>query len=174
GAKARAEATHAIAEQSLALTVNARASLDVASAYLKGAAAAQEAEAKRKALTEAIRNGVDVEMRMRQILADEIAQTAAQSAKSAADVAAQADAQRRLNNAIASAALTVEQARRQMQVEQALRPLLVAHSLAEGDAKATLARNIDALRGAYGRLNAEEARNTALGQIETQKSQIAL
>lgn len=174
GAKARAEATHAIAEQSLALTVNARASLDVANAYLKGAAAAQEAEAKRKALTEAIRNGVDVEMRMRQILADEIAQTAAQSAKSASDLAAQADAQRRLNNAIASGTLTVEQARRQMQIEQALRPLLVAQSLAEGDAKATLTRIIDALRGAYGRLNAEEARNSALGQIETQKSQIAL
>ena len=115
GAKARAEATHAIAEQSLALTVNARASLDVANAYLKGAAAAQEAEARRKALTEAIRNGVDVEMRMRQILADEIAQTAAQSAKSAFDLAAQADAQRRLNDAIASGSLTIEQARRQMQ-----------------------------------------------------------
>jgi hypothetical protein len=174
GTKAREEATHAIAEQSLALTVNARASLDVANAYLKGAAAAQEAEARRKALTEAIRNGVDVEMRMRQILADEIAQTAAQSAKSASDLAAQADAQRRLNDAIASGALTVEQARRQMQVEQALRPLLVAQSLAEGDAKVTLTRIIDALRGAYGRLNAEESRNAALGQIATQKNQIEL
>lgn len=174
GAKARAEARHAIAEQSLALTVNARASLDVANAYLKGAAAAQEAEAKRKALTEAIRNGVDVEMRMRQILADEIAQTAVQSAKSASDIAAQAAAQKRLNDAIASGSLTVEQARRQMQVEQALRPLLIAQSLAEGDAKVTLTRIIDALRAAYGRLNAEEARNAALGQIATQKSQIEL
>jgi hypothetical protein len=174
GTKARAEATHAIAEQSLALTVNTRASLDVANAYLKGAAAAQEAEARRKALTEAIRNGVDVEMRMRQILADEIAQTAAQSAKSASDLAAQADAQRRFNDAIASGALTVEQARRQMQVEQALRPLLVAQSLAEGEAKATLARIIDALRGAYSRLNAEESRNAALGQIATQNNQIEL
>lgn len=174
GAKARAEATHAIAEQSLALTVNARASLDVANAYLKGAAAAQEAEARRKALTEAIRNGVDVEVRMRQILADEIAQTAAQSAKSASDLAAQADAQRRLNDAIASGALTIEQARRQMQVEQALRPLLVTQSLAEGNAKVTLTRIIDALRGAYGRLNAEESRNAALGQIATQKNQIYL
>ncbi|MGI8526918.1 MAG: hypothetical protein ACR2K5_12220, partial [Pseudolabrys sp.] len=174
GTKARAEATHAIAEQSLALTVNARASLDVANAYLKGAAAAQEAEARRKALTETIRNGVDVETRMRQILADEIAQTAAQSAKSASDTTAQAAAQKRLNDAIASGSLTIEQARRQMQIEQALRPLLVAQSLAEGDAKATLTRIIDALRGAYRGLNAEEARNAALGQIETQKNQIAL
>jgi hypothetical protein len=174
GTKARAEATQRIAEQSLALTTNARASLEVANAYLQGAAAAQQAEAKRKALTEAIRNGVDVETRMRQILADEIAQTAAQSAKSVADTAAQADAQKRLNDAIAAGSLTIEQARRQMQVEQALRPLLVTQSLAEGEAKATLTRIIDALRGAYGRLNAEEARNGALGQIETQKNQIAL
>jgi hypothetical protein len=174
GTKARAEATHAIAEQSLALTVNTRASLDVANAYLTGAAAAQEAEAKRKALTEAIRNGVDVEMRMRQILADEIAQTAAQSAKSVADTAAQAAAQKRLNDAIAAGSLTIEQARRQMQVEQALRPLLVAQSLAEGEAKATLTRIIDALRAAYGRLNSEESRNAALGQIATQRSQIDL
>jgi hypothetical protein len=61
-----------------------------------------------------------------------------------------------------------------MQVEQALRPLLVAQSLAEGDAKVTLTRIIDALRGAYSRLNAEESRNAALGQIATQKNQIEL
>jgi hypothetical protein len=174
GEKARAEAIRTIREQSLALSVNARASLDVANAYLRNAAAAQEAEARRKALTEAIRTGVDVETRMREILRDEIAQTAAQSAKSVADIAAQAAAQRRLNEAVASGAMTLEQARRQMQVEQALRPLLVAQSLAEGDAKATLTRVIDALRAAYGALNAEEARNAALGQIETQKDQIAL
>lgn len=174
GEKARAEAIKTIREQSLALTVNARASLDVANAYLQGAAAAQQAEAKRKALTEAIRNGVDVETRMREILRDEIAQTAAQSAKSVSDLGAQAAAQRRLNDAIASGSMTLEQARRQMQVEQSIRPLLVAQSLAEGDAKATLMRVIDALRAAYGKLNAEEARNAALGQIETQKDQIAL
>lgn len=174
GDKARAEAIRTIREQSLALSVNARASLDVANAYLQGAAAAQQAEAKRKALTEAIRNGVDVETRMREILADEIAQTAAQSAKSVADTGAQAAAQKRLNDAIAAGSMTIEQARRQMQVEQALRPLLVAQSLAEGDAKTTLTRVIDALRAAYGSLNAEEARNAALGQIETQKDQIAL
>ena len=174
GAKARADAAHAIAQETLALTTNTRASLDVANAYLKGAAAAQEAEARRKALTEAIRNGIDVETRMRQILADEIAQTTLQGAKSADDTAAQADAQKRLNDAIASGSMTIEHARRQMQVEQVLRPLLVAQSLAEGDAKTTLARVIDALRGAYGRLNDEEARNAALGQIATQKDQIEL
>lgn len=174
GDKARAEAIKTIREQSLALAVNAQASLEVANAYLQGAAAAQQAEAKRKALTEAIRTGVDVETRMREILHDEIAQTAAQSAKSVADTDAQAAAQKRLNDAIASGALTAEQARRQMQVEQALRPLLVAQTLAEGEAKATLTRVIEALRSAYGRLNAEEARNAALSQIETQRDQIAL
>jgi hypothetical protein len=61
-----------------------------------------------------------------------------------------------------------------MVVEQALRPLIVAEALAEGDAKETLARIIDALRGAYARLNSEEARAVALQTIEGQREQIAL
>jgi hypothetical protein len=61
-----------------------------------------------------------------------------------------------------------------MAVEQALRPLIVAEALAEGDAKETLARVVDALRGAYARLNSEEARAVALQTIEGQREQIAL
>jgi hypothetical protein len=53
---------------------------------------------------------------------------------------------------MAAGRLSSEQANQQMQVGQALRPLLVAQSLAEGDAKGTLGRVIDALRGAYSRL----------------------
>lgn len=174
GEKARAQATRAIIDQSLALAVNTRASLDVADAYLKGADAAQLAEVRRKALTESVRNGVDVQTRMNELLRDEIAQTAVQGAKSASDVSAQADAQRRLNDAVASGALTSEQAQRQMQAEQALRPLIVALSLAEGDAKVTLTRIIDALRGAYSRLNGEQARSAALQQLASQKDQIEL
>lgn len=174
GTRARAEATKSIADQSQALTVNARTALDVANAYLQGAGAAQVAEARRKALTESIRDGVDVETRMRQLLAEQVAETAVQSAKAASDLGLQADAQKSLNDAVAAGAMTSAQAQRQMQAEQALRPLIVAQSLAEGDAKVTLGRVIDALRGAYGRLNAEQARSAALGQIETQKNQIDL
>jgi hypothetical protein len=121
----------------------------LADAWLKGAAAAQQAEVRRKALTEAVQNGVDVETRARELLREQIAEQAAQSAKSATDLTAEAAAQRRLNDAVAAGTISTEQAQRLMQVEQALRPLIIAQSLAEGDAKTTLARVIDALRGAY-------------------------
>lgn len=120
-----------------------------AEAWLKGAAAAKEAEARQKALTEAIRTGVDVELRARQLLQEAIADQAAAAAKSADDLDAQASAQHRLNDAVSVGTLSSEEARRQMAVEQALRPLIVAEALAEGDARETLTRVVDALRGAY-------------------------
>jgi phage-related minor tail protein len=174
GTKARAEATQAHIDQSRVVEVNTRATLGLADAWLKGAAAAQQAEVRRKALTEAVQNGVDVEARARELLREQIAEQAAQSAKSATDLTAEAAAQRRLNDAVAAGTISSEQAQRLMQVEQALRPLIVAQSLAEGDAKTTLARVIDALRGAYSRLHGEQARAAALQTIEGQKNQIEL
>lgn len=172
--KARADATQALIDQTRVLEVNAQATLVVAEAYLKSAAAAQQAEVRRKALTEAVQNGVDVEPRSRELLMEQIAEQAAQSAKSVNDLGSEAGARRRLNDAIAAGRLSTEQANQQMQVEQALRPLLIAQSLAEGDAKATLGRVVDALRGAYARLHGEQARAAALQTIEGQKNQVEL
>jgi hypothetical protein len=59
-----------------------------------------------------------------------------------------------------------------MQVEQALRPLIIAQALAEGEARTTLARIIDHLRGAYARLHGEQARAAALQTLEGQNNQI--
>ncbi|ARP98199.1 phage tail tape measure protein [Pseudorhodoplanes sinuspersici] len=174
GTKARAEATQAHIDQSRVVEVNTRATLGLADAWLKGAAAAQQAEARRRALTEAVQNGVDVETRARELLREQIAEQAAQSAKSATDLTAEAAAQRRLNDAVAAGTISSEQAQRLMQVEQALRPLIIAQALAEGDAKTTLARVIDALRGAYSRLHGEQARAAALQTLEGQKNQIEL
>jgi len=174
GTKARAEATQAHIDQARVLDVNTKATLGLADAWLKGAAAAQQAEVRRKALTEAVQNGVDVESRARDLLREQIAEQAAQSAKSVNDLTAEAAAQRRLNDAVLAGRLSTEQAQRQMQVEQALRPLIIAQSLAEGDAKATLGRVIDALRGAYARLHGEQARAAALQTLEGQKNQIEL
>jgi len=174
GAKARAEATQALIDQARVLDVNTKATLGLAEAWLKGAAAAQQAEVRRKALTEAVQNGVDVESRARDLLREQIAEQAAQSAKSVNDLTAEAAAQRRLNDAVFAGRLSTEQAQRQMQVEQALRPLIIAQSLAEGDAKATLGRVIDALRGAYARLHGEQARAAALQTLENQRNQVEL
>jgi phage-related minor tail protein len=172
--QARAEATQALIDQSRVVEVNTRATLGLAEAWLKGAAAAQQAEVRRKALTEAVQNGVDVEARARELLREQIAEQAAQSAKSVSDLTAEADAQRRLNDAVLAGRHTSEQAQRQMQVEQALRPLIIAQSLAEGEAKTTLARIIDHLRGAYARLHGEQARAAALQTLEGQRNQVEL
>jgi phage-related minor tail protein len=174
GTKARAEATQALIDQSRLAETNTKATLALADAWLKGGAAAQSAEVRRKALTEAVQNGVNVETRARELLREQIAEQAAQSAKSVYDLGAEADAQRRLNDAVLTGRLSTEQAQRQLQVEQTLRPLLVAQSLAEGDAKVTLARIIDQLRGAYARLHGEQARSSALQTLENQRDQIAL
>ena len=114
------------------------------------------------------------ELRARQLLQEAIADQAATAAKSADDLDAQASAQHRLNDAVSAGSLSSEEARRQMTVEQALRPLIVAETLAEGDARETLTRVVEALRGAYARLNTEEARAAALQTIEGQREQIAL
>jgi len=154
--------------------VNARATLDVAEAWLKGGTAALEADARRQALTQSLRDGASIDLRMREILAEQVADEAAQAAKSASGMNEQAGAQRRVNEAVAAGLISTGQAQRDLQAEQALRPLITLQTIAEGDAKATLAKVIDALRDAYGRLNAEESRSAALQQLETQRDQIVL
>jgi hypothetical protein len=172
--KASVDATKAINEQSQAIDENTRASLDIANAWLKGAAAAMEMEARATALRDTLRNGGDFNALAAKLLQEQVAQTAMQGGQRVNDINAQADAQKRLNDAIAAGSMTTEQAQRQMQVEQALQPLITAQSLANGDAKKTLTAVITALTAAYGNLNDEQSRNEALGQIQTQKDQIAI
>ena len=88
--------------------------------------------------------------------------------------AVQAEAQGRANQAVAAGALVSSAAREAMQVEQALRPLLTAQALAEGEARETLTRVIDRLRDAYGRLHAEESRSQTLAATEDKRREIEL
>src|SRR3569832_2464758 len=71
GALARAQAAQAIDDETRALTTNAAATNNSARAFLQSTAAGERAEAVRKALSESIRNGVDVETRARQILLEQ-------------------------------------------------------------------------------------------------------
>lgn len=61
-----------------------------------------------------------------------------------------------------------------MQVEQALRPLLIAQALAEGEARETLTRIIDQMREAYGRLFVEQERAQILSANEDRQREIEL
>jgi hypothetical protein len=90
------------------------------------------------------------------------------------DLGRQIDGQRRLNEAIASGALSSQRAQQIMQAEQALRPLITAQTLAEGDAKEKLGRIIDRTREAYEQLHREQNRTDLLQGIERRRDEIAL
>lgn len=168
------DAARSTATLTSATEVSIRATLGLAEAYLQGAEAAERAEARRLALVEAAREGIDAEARARQALRERVAEAAVQGAKQVADLGSQADAHRRVNEAVSRGAIAASQAGQAMQVEQALRPLLTAQALAEGEARDALARIIDRLREAYGRLHAEEARAQTLSATEEKRREIEL
>ncbi|MCI0467374.1 MAG: phage tail length tape measure family protein [Beijerinckiaceae bacterium] len=174
GNKARAEAVQSLKDEAALSSVSAKATRDLASASLQGAAAAEKAEARRKALTEAVQNGVNVESRMRDLLRQQVAEQAAEGARLVEQLTAQAAAQQKVNDAISKDTISSEQAQSQMQVEESLRPLLTAKSLAEGQAKGLLATVIDRLRGADALLFREQARGQALQTLQSQRDQISL
>ncbi len=167
-------ATQAVVAQNSAAEASIRATLALADAYLQSGEAAERTEARRQALVEQAREGIDAEARARQALRERIAETAAQAAKQVGDLASQAGAQKRVNDLVASGALVSSEAQQAMQVEQALRPLLTAQALAEGDARETLTRVIERLREAYGRLFAEESRSQTLSATEEKRREIEL
>ena len=86
----------------------------------------------------------------------------------------QIDGQRRLNEVITSGALSSQRAKQIMQVEQALRPLITAQTLAEGEAKEKVGRIIDRTREAYEQLHREQNRTDLLQGIEQRRDEIAL
>jgi hypothetical protein len=134
-----------------------RATLDLAEAHGQGAAAVLKAEAAREGAMARLRDGIDPGVAASEALARSIADRALAGAELAADLEAQARAQARLNAAIAAGTMTAQQAERAMQQERALRPLLAAQALAEGDAKETLTRIIERLKAAYGAMGEAQA-----------------
>jgi hypothetical protein len=84
----------------------------------------------------------------------------------------QTGTRKRLNDEIASGTMDSVEAARQMQVETALLPMIIAQTLAEGDAKKKLADAIARLRVAYANDNDEARRNTALRQLESQRDSL--
>jgi hypothetical protein len=167
-------ATQAVVEQSSATETSIRATLALAAAYLESAEAAVRAEARRQGLIDQAREGVNAETRARQALRERIAEQAVEAARQVAELGRQIDGQRRLNEAIATGATSSQRAQQIMQVEQALRPLLTAQTLAEGEAKERLGRIIDRTREAYERLHREQNRTDLLQGIERRRDEIAL
>jgi hypothetical protein len=153
--------------------ISAAAILGLAQAYLQSADAAQRGEAARDAL----RNKASLP----DALGAQVAGQALAGAKQVAELESQAAAQRAVNDAIQAGAVASSRANDALQLEQALRPLTAAETLADANAKGVLATVIDRLRGAYEGLFAEQRRTVAAEliasgnlEIETLSRQIAL
>lgn len=169
-----AAATEAVVSHANVTEVSIRSTLALANAYLESAAAAERAEARKTGLIEQAREGIDAEARARQALRERIAEQAATAARQVADLTAETSAQKRVNDAVAAGSLASAKAQQVMQVEQALRPLLTAQALAEGEAKETLTRIIERMREAYGRLFVEQERAQTLSANEDRRREIEL
>lgn len=156
GAKAYASAQIAVDKHTDSLQANLAAQLAVAEAYLNGSAAGEMAEQSHLKLAEVV------------------GREAISGAKNVAQLRDETDARKLLNDQVAAGQITTEQASRQMALQSALAPLIVAQSLAEGAAKAELTKIIAALTAARTKDNAEADRSKALAQIESGNRNIAL
>jgi hypothetical protein len=156
GAKAYAESAHQVREHASALRESAIAWLSVADAYLQDSAAGERAEAATKKLN------------------DQVDHAAVDGAKRVAQLRDETSARKALNDAVADGHMSASDASREMSIQAELAPLLVAESLAEGDAKKELAKVIAALTAARRADNAEDDRSRAQGEIETQDRNLDL
>ena len=164
--KKRGEAHNAhaqtLAREAASMVADAGASIILAQAYLQSDAAALTAEARRKAVTAATKKGIDVDAQAARQLALNIAEQTVAGAKMVRNLADETDARRRVNDLVAAGVLPADDANRQMQMENDLRPILVAQSKAEGEAKRVLTESLKAYAAARADANAEDARTAAL------------
>lgn len=163
--------SNTVAEEQAALRAATEGNLALAAAYLESGEAAVKAEARRQAATRAARSGADVEEQYALQLAANVAERTAGASQQAAMMRDEAAAQKVANDAVAAGTMTSEQARRQMELEARLRPLLIDEAIAEGAAKERLKAVIDALRKSYADANREQDRAVILRSIEQQKQQ---
>lgn len=184
GDRARAQATgsgdkHAesLARQAASMEVSAAAALDVADAYLKSSAAGVVAEARRKASTDATRKGIDVDAQMRRQLNLSISDSVANTAKTIAGLRDETVARKAANDNVAAGTMTVEQMNQALSDETALRPLLAAATIAQGQgmtaAYDSIMRAVTAYRGALADAHAEEARSGAGEAISASRRTVA-
>lgn len=164
----------ALARETESLEANAAGALSAAEAYLRGSAEGLKADAARTAATRAARSGADAELRTRQQLALNLAEQASAGAKAAAEMEGETASRKRLNDAVAAGTMTAEEANRELALEGQLRPLTIALTLAEGEARTTLQKVIDALKTSYADLNKERARESILADTAGNQRSIAL
>lgn len=170
----------AAAREAASMEASARAALDVADAYLKSSAAGIEAEARRKALTDATKKGTDVDAQVRRQLALNVAEGVANGAKSVASMRDETTARLGVLAQVRDGTLAVTDMSAALADEAALRPLLALRTIAQGDALTRLNTLIDQYREAMTGARAaetsvafEKAMQGSVDRAEEFKSAIA-
>ena len=136
----------ALAREAESMEVNTRGSLALADAYLKSSAAGYEAEARRKAATDATRKGISVEEQTRRQLNLQVAEAIANGAKSVSQLRDEAESRKAVLASVVAEMTPVADMNRALADEAALRPLIALRTVAQGDALTKLNEVIDAYR----------------------------
>lgn len=166
--------TESLQRQADAMVENTRGQLALAAAYLEGDAAALRAEARRRAATDATRRGTDVEAQYARQLGLTIAEEAANAAQSVADIRARNSAIEEATRLVAEGNITASQASEHMQRQIALRSVLAAAEVAEGESREQLLEIIKALNSEYERETELKARQALTFDIQNQRDQLEI
>ncbi|MDR6128787.1 hypothetical protein QE361_003199 [Sphingomonas sp. SORGH_AS802] len=151
------------------MEANARGALAVADAYLTSSAAGAEAEARRKALTDATRRGIDVDAQVRRQLALQVADAVAGGAKTVAGLRDETAARSAVIAQVRGGTLSVADMSRALSDEAAMRSLVKLRSIAQGDALVALNKVIDAYRQSLDEAHASEDRMGFARALEESK-----
>ncbi len=156
------EAAIARDEESKSTSLQTKSSLDLGQAWIRGSADAARAAATGKAAQENLANGVNIEARAKELLASSTASTIAERAQAVQAIMAENRARESINSQIAAGKISYEQGQRLLEKDAALRPLVTASLVAEGEARQQALATLAAASAAYDRQNAARARGAAL------------
>lgn len=180
GAAAKAQAAksgegHAatLAREAAAMDANVKATLAVAAAYLQSDSAGAAAAARRTALTDATKKGIDVDAQVQRQLALDAANAIATAAQQVSGLRIETAARTAVDMQVSKGALAVGLMNQALSDEAALRPLLKVQAQAQGEALTQLTAVVTAYRKALADAHAEEAHSQALQSVDALRNRVA-
>jgi hypothetical protein len=167
--------SHAVADETGRIKANTEALLAEASAYLASdSAAAQRLQAGKQAADYAIgKKGANIAALTDEFLGQDVAEAASKGAQKAASIRAETEAQRGLDDQVASGLISARQAEEMAKDDAELRPLLVSLKNADAAATVILTAAIKGLTEAQAASNAEDARKRILDLTDAQNAKNA-
>ncbi len=166
--------TATLAREAAAMDANTRAAMDAAKAYLTGGApAGEEAEARRKAVTDATKKGTTVDDAVRRQIANSGADSELAGAKAISSLLQETSARAAVNDQVDKGVISIDDMSRALGDEQALRALTVTQTLAQKkgltELYSAITAEIEKYKGALQEAHAEEANtgtNKALDDVQ--------